>query len=122
MKKLILLTLVAMLALAAFPSIAQAQTLEECQSLIAQTSSDLAGVTIGGNNPDQTRASLQSKLVGASTKLTEGKNEDAIAKLVDFQTSVQKLSDAPKPKISQADAQLLTDDANNAIACIQGLG
>lgn len=122
MKKLILLTLVAMLALAAFPSVAQAQTLEECQSLIAQTSSDLAGVTIGGNNPDQTRASLQSKLVGASTKLTEGKNEDAIAKLVDFQTSVQKLATAPKPKISQADAQLLTNDANNAIACIQGLG
>lgn len=122
MKKLILLTLVAMLALAALPSVAQAQTLEECQSLIAQTSSDLAGVTIGGNNPDQTRASLQSKLVGASTKLTEGKNEDAIAKLVDFQNSVQKLSTAPKPKISQADAQLLTNDANNAIACIQGLG
>ena len=40
-----------------------------------------SGVTIGGNNPDQARASLQWKLVGASTKLTEGKNDDAIAKV-----------------------------------------
>ncbi len=88
MRKLILFALVAMLAPAAFPSTAQAQTIEECQSLIAQTSNDPAGVTIGGNNPDQARAGLQSKLVGASTKLAEGKNDDAIAKLVDFQTSV----------------------------------
>jgi hypothetical protein len=34
---------------------------------------------------------------------------------------VEKLAAAPKPKISQADAQLLITDANNAIACIQGL-
>ena len=121
-RKLILFALVAILALAAFPSTAQAQTIEECQSLIVQTSSALAGVTIGGNNPDQARAGLQSKLVGASTKLAEGKNDDAVAKLVDFQTSVERLATAPKPKISQADAQLLITDANNAIACIQGLG
>lgn len=101
MRKLILFALVAMLALAAFPSTAQAQTIEECQSLIAQTSNDPAGVTIGGNNPDQARAGLQSKLVGASTKLAEGKNDDAIAKLVDFQTSVEKLSNAAKPKCEQ---------------------
>jgi hypothetical protein len=122
LKKLILLTLIAILAFGSFPSIAQAQTIDECQALIDQTSNDLAGIAIGGNNPDQARASLQSKLVGASTKLAEGKNEEAMTKLVDFQTSVEKLATAPKPKISQADAQLLMTDANNAIACIQSLG
>jgi hypothetical protein len=66
-------------------------------------------------------ASLAAKLTDASTKLTEGKYLDAIDKLVDFRTSVEKLAAAPKPKISQADAQLLIADANNTIACIQGL-
>jgi hypothetical protein len=123
MKKLLILVLIVTTLLTSgfFVSKAHAQTVEDCQALINQTSTDLAGVTIGGNNPEQTRASLQSKLVGASTKLNEGKFQDAIDKLVDFRTSVEKMAVAPKPKISQADAQLLISDANNAIACIQGL-
>jgi hypothetical protein len=122
MKKLTTLALVIIiLAAGLFYSSARAETISDCQALIDQTSSDLAGVTIGGNNPEQTRASLQSKLTGASTKLDEGKYQDAIDKLVDFRTSVEKLAAAPKPKISPEDAALLITDANNAIACIQSL-
>ena len=87
----------------------------------AQTAADLAGATIGVKDPDQTRSGLATKLTDASTKLAEGKYLDAIDKLVDFRVSVEKLAAAPKPKISQADAQLLIADANNAIACIQSL-
>ena len=122
MKKLLFCTLVITLLVSGFSySIVQAQTVSDCQALIDQTAADLAGVTIGGNNSEQTRASLSSKLVDASIKLNAGKYLDAIDKLIDFQTSVEKLATAPKPKISQADAQLLITDANNAIACIQGL-
>lgn len=122
MRKLTTLALVIIiLAAGLFYSPARAETISDCQALIDQTSSDLAGVTIGGNNPDQTRASLQSKLAGASTKLDEGKYQDAIDKLVDFRTSVEKMAAAPKPKISPEDAALLITDANNAIACIQSL-
>jgi hypothetical protein len=122
MKKLTTLALVIIiLAAGLFYSSARAETISDCQALIDQTTSDLAGVTIGGNNPEQTRASLQSKLTGASTKLDEGKYQDAIDKLVDFRTSVEKLAAAPKPKISPEDAALLITDANNAIACIQSL-
>jgi hypothetical protein len=121
MKKLLILSLVLALALGFLYTSAQAQTMEECQALIDQAASDLAQVTIGGNNTEQTRASLQSKLEAASTKLDEGKFQDAIDKLVDFRTAVERLANAPKPKISQAAGELLISDANAAIACIQGL-
>ena len=122
MKKLTILALVIIiLAGGFFYSSARAETITDCQALINQTSTDLDEVTIGGNNPEQTRISLQSKLVGASTKLDEGKNQDAIDKLVDFRTSVEKLVSASKPKISPEDAALLITDANNAMACIQSL-
>jgi FIMAH domain-containing protein len=121
MKKLMLLMLVALLTAGFFATPAHAQTVEECQALIDQTSSDLATITIGGNNPEQTLTGLQSKLDVASTKLEEGKYQDAIDKLVDFRTTVERLATAPKPKISQADADLLIADANAAIACIEEL-
>lgn len=122
MKKLATLTFaIVILAASFFYSTARAETVSDCQNLINKTASDLAGITIGGNNPDRTRASLESKLTGASTKLDEGKYQDAIDKLVDFRTSVENLAAATKPKISQEDAALLISDANNAIACIEGL-
>lgn len=122
MKKLATLAFViVILASSFFYSTARAETVSDCQSLINKTADDLSGITIGGNHPDRTRASLESKLTSASTKLDEEKFQDAIDKLVDFRTSVENLATAPKPKISQEDAALLIADANNAIACIEGL-
>lgn len=123
MKKLLIFALLmAVLASGLVSTSAQAQTVSECQALIDQTRADLAGTqSISGKDPVQTKAGLDAKLVAASAKLAEGKFEDAILKLVDFRTSVETLAAAPKPKISQQDAQLLIADANNAIACIQGL-
>ncbi len=122
MKKVVTLGLaVVIVTLGFFYSAARAETIADCQNLIGQTTADLAGVTIGGNHPDRTRDSLQSKLDGASAKLTEGKFQDAIDKLVDFNTAVEKMAAASKPKIGPADAELLVTDANNAVACIQSL-
>jgi hypothetical protein len=122
MKKLLIFALVLTLVSAGvMVSTAHAQTVTDCQALIDQTAADLAGVSISGNNAEQTRANLAAKLTAASAKLTEGKYLDAIDKLLDFRTSVEKLATAPKPKISLADAQLLITDVDNAIACIQGL-
>lgn len=123
MKKLFIFALlVAVLASGFVATSVQAQTVSECQALIDQTRADLAGIqSIGGKDSVGTKTSLDTKLVDASLKLSEGKYEDAIAKLVDFRTTVETLAAAPKPKISQEDAQLLIADANNAIACIQGL-
>jgi hypothetical protein len=123
MKKLLIFALlIAMLASGFVSTSVQAQTVSECQALIDQTRADLAGVqSIGGKDSVLTKANLDAKLADASTKLAEGKFEDAIAKLVDFRTSIENLAAAPKPKIGQEDAQLLIANANNAITCIQGL-
>ena len=121
-KLLIIALLVAVLASGFVSTSVQAQTVTECQALIDQTRADLVATqSIGGKDPVQTASNLDAKLVDASVKLAEGKYEAAIAKLVDFSTSVQSLAAAPKPKISQEDAQVLIADADNAIACIQGL-
>jgi hypothetical protein len=122
MKKLLIFALVlTLLGAGVSVSTAHAQTVADCQALIDQTAADLAAVTINGNNVEQTRANLAAKLTDASAKLTEGKYLDAIGKLLDFRTSVEKLATAAKPKLSQADAQLLITDADHAITCIQGL-
>lgn len=112
-----LLVLVLSLGLSFSP--AHAATVGECQALIDDASDDLAVVEIGGNHPERTLAGLQSKLDGAATKLDEGNFQDAVDKLVDFRTEVEKLVGAARPKISQADAGLLIADANAAIACIE---
>src|SRR3954470_5252797 len=63
----------AALSLLALAAPARATTVTECHSAIQVVRGDLAGVVIGGNNPDQTRASLDSKLTGADLKLDEAK-------------------------------------------------
>lgn len=122
MKNVVTLGLaVVIVTLGFFYSAARAESIAGCQNLIDQTGADLAGVTIGGNHPDRTRDSLQSKLDGASAKLAEGKFQDAIDKLVDFSTAVEQMTAASKPKIGPTDAELLVTDANNAVACLQSL-
>jgi FIMAH domain-containing protein len=61
---------------------------------------------------------LLAKLDAASGKLAEGKNADAVQKLVDFQTTLNALATAPKPKVDPAVAQSLTAEARVVIDCI----
>lgn len=109
----------AFLLAAAAPARAQS-TVDECKARIALIQSDLDEMAsrIGGNNPEQTYASLSSKLQGASVKLDQGKYADAVRKLEDFQDAVVAMRDAAKPKLSAADAALLLDGADGAITCI----
>jgi hypothetical protein len=51
---------------------------------------------------------LVAKLDAASAKLAAGKNTDAVAKLVDFQTTLNALATAPKPKVDPVVAQALS--------------
>lgn len=99
------------LLLATAPAQAQV-TPDECQARIQLVLEDLDAVTIGGNHPEQTYLSLQSKLQDAIIKLDEGKFADAYQKLIDFETAVTSLSPSPlggalKPKLSAEDADLL---------------
>ncbi len=122
----------ALLLAAAAPARAQS-TVYECQARLVIIQSDLDAIFnaggIGGNNPQQTYASLSSKLEAASSKLDPHKYTDAMRKLQDFRVAVITMRDAAKPKLSPSDAGLLLDGAdpersptdegvNGAIVCI----
>jgi hypothetical protein len=68
------------------------------------------------------RGGLVTKLDAASAKLAAGKNTDAVAKLVDFQTTLNTLATAPKPKVDPAVEQALRGDAQRVIDCINEIG
>lgn len=47
---------------------------------------------------------------------------DAVQKLTDFQTTLNSLATAPKPKVDPATAQTLSDEAQGVIGCINTIG
>jgi hypothetical protein len=65
---------------------------------------------------------LVAKLDAASAKLAAGKTTDAVAKLVDFQTTPNALVVAPKPKVDPPVAQALSAEGQGVIVCINEPG
>jgi hypothetical protein len=64
---------------------------------------------------------LVAKVDAASAKLAAGKNTDAVAKLADFQTTLNTHAAAPKPKVDPAAAEALSAEAQDVIVCINEL-
>ena len=98
-----------------------ATTTEECQSQLATLQSDTVAAQSSFTN-EQSFTSAVAKLDAASTKLAEGKNADAVQKLVDFQTQLNALATAPKPKLDPDTAQALIAEAQGVIDCINSIG
>ena len=104
--------------------IAHATTVSECTTQITTLQQELAGVEIGGGNPDRTRASLDSKLSNAATKLDQAKFCDSISKLTDFRDSVIQLgipNAKGESKINPQDAESLAAGASDAMICVRDL-
>ena len=98
-----------------------ATTAEECQSQLATLRAD----TIAASSSFTNQKSVDSevgKLDAASTKLTEGKNADAVQKLADFQSTLNLLATAAKPKVDAGTAQSLNAEAQGVIDCINSIG
>lgn len=112
----VLAALVSLSAVAATP--APAATVEECQGQLATLRADTEGTSFA-NAKSQTQ--LLTKLDDASTELALGKNADAVAKLVDFQTALTALAGAPKPKVDPLAAQGLVMEAQGVIDCINSV-
>jgi hypothetical protein len=98
-----------------------ATTTEECQSQLATLQSDTVAAQSSFTS-EQSFTSAVAKLDAASTKLAEGKNADAVQKLVDFQTQLNALATAPKPKLDPDTAQALIAEAQGVIDCINSIG
>ena len=100
---------------------ASAQTVDgQCQVEIANLRTATADATFIGKNAEKDEAGLIGKLDSASAKLGEGKNADAIQSLNDFRDKVIMLN--AQGKIDPEDAAALIAGADDAIACINGLG
>jgi hypothetical protein len=102
---------------------AHAQTVAECQAEIAQVKSLLTDPTnanfVDSITNEKDRQGLIGKLDSASTKLEQGKTQDALANLTSVRDKVGTL--AAQGKLDQADADVLLAQINEAIACVEGL-
>ena len=117
-----LVLLAALLALSGLTvGSASATTVEKCQADLATLRADTLAAQSSFTNTKDLNG-LVAKLDAATTKLTEGKNADAVTKLVDFQTTLNALAMAAKPKVDPTVAQTLTAEAQGVIDCVKGIG
>lgn len=97
---------------------ADALDLAPCFGIISELRADTGLVRLG----DKDRTGLVTKLDNAAAKLQLGKTADAVQKLGDYTTQIQKLVAGGKigPSADGAvTAQTLLDGAAMAVACIQ---
>jgi hypothetical protein len=68
---------------------------------------------------EKDRTGLIGKLDSASSKLSQGKTQDALANLTSVRDKVGTL--VAQGKLDPADADVLLAEVNEAIACVEGL-
>ena len=100
---------------------ASATTVDECQRQLATLGEDTLAAQASFTS-EKDVGGLVAKVDAASEKLAAGKNNDAVAKLVDFQTTLNALATAPKPKVDPAVAHALSTEAEGVTVCINQIG
>jgi hypothetical protein len=98
-------------------------TVGECQAEIAQGRALLTDTTnpnyVDSFTNEKDRAGLIGKLDSASTKLSQGKSQDALANLTSVRDKVDAL--VAQGKLDRADADVLLVWINEAIGCVEEL-
>jgi hypothetical protein len=116
------LTLSALLILVTTAT-AQAQTVDECQAEIAEARALLTDTTnpnyVDSFTSEKDRTGLIGKLDSASTKVSQGKTQDALANLTSVRDKVSTL--VAQGKLAQADADVLLPEIDDAITWVEGL-
>lgn len=100
--------------------VASATTTQECQAQLATLQSDTVAAQSSFSNQNSFTDEV-AKLDAASTKLEEGKNADAVQKLTDFQSTLNLLATAAKPKVDATTAQTLSNETQGVINCINAI-
>jgi hypothetical protein len=116
--------LVISLALAALSAFlvaapAQGQTVADCQGSIEQLRGATLSATFTGRNGAKDQTGLTGKLDTAAEKLEQGKTDDALQALTQFQAKVVALN--AQGKIADDGAASLITGVTEAIACVQAL-
>jgi hypothetical protein len=118
----LLVVLAALLSLSAVGAgAASATTVDECQGQLMTLQQDTLAAHDSFTNGKDVDG-LVAKVSAASEKLAAGKNTDAVAKLVDFQTTLNALATAPKSKVDPAAAHALSAEAEGIVVCINESG
>ena len=105
----------------AVPPAGPPTSVEDCQSQLAALRADTVTAESSFTNEKSVTSAI-GKLDAASAKLAEEKDADAVQKLVDFQTGLNSLAAAPKPKVDPDTAQSLVAEAQGVIDCIDAIG
>ena len=103
---------------------AYAQSVDECQADIAALRVQTQNATFIGQNAAKDQAGLIGKLDSASAKLSQGKFQDALANLQSFRVQrfrAKVIALDNQGKIDHEDALALIAEADEVIACVQGL-
>jgi hypothetical protein len=100
---------------------ASASTVDECQAKLRTLRANTVASETSFALPNSFN-NVVAKLDASAAKLAEGKNADAVEKLVDFQTTLNALATASKPKVDPAVAQSLIAEAQGVIDCIDAIG
>ena len=100
---------------------ASASTVDECRAKLTTLRANTVAAETSFANPNSFN-NVVAKLDASAAKLAEGKNADAVEKLVDFQTTLDALATASKPKIDSAAAQSLIAEAQGVIDCVDVIG
>jgi hypothetical protein len=102
---------------------AQAETVGKCQAEIAEVRALLIDTTnpnyVDSFTNEKDRAGLIGKLDSASTKLSQGKSQDALANLTSARDKVSVL--VAQGKLDRADADVLLVKIDEAIVCLEEL-
>jgi hypothetical protein len=96
-----------------------AESVADCQARIEALRAATESATFSGRNAAKEQTGLLGKLDSASSKLAQGKFEDAIQSLTQFRDKVTTLQG--QGKIDPDDANALIAGADDAIACVQSL-
>lgn len=124
MKKTVFAAAFFALAMLFAAPLVNAQTVSECQTIIANLKTKSQTVEIAGKQADKDRATLILKLDEATLKTNQAKFCDSIQKLNDFKAKVNQLIAAGKinqdPNAGTTGQELLAD-ADAAITCLNGL-
>lgn len=117
------------LALTLSANVAAAETVSDCQTLIANLRTDTQAVQITGKSAEKDRTGLTGKLDNASFALNQAKFCDAIQKLNDYKSKINQLVASGQINQNSTDAngntlvtaQQLLSEADAAITCINNL-
>ena len=89
-----------------------------CDTELNAVETAIQTATFLGQRATTDKSNMLAKLDAAEAKVLLGKFSDAVDKLTDISDKATELANAPKPKLSEADATGINSAVAGAISCV----